>query len=70
MTTASKRKPRRRGWEPAPPDPGIIPGGIRDRAMRAVTPPAARTASPGGVRKVRGASSQRSTSNKFFDRNR
>jgi hypothetical protein len=25
-----------RKWEPAPPDPGIIPGGIRDRAMRAL----------------------------------
>ena len=35
--TALKRKPRRRECrEDAPPDPGIIPGGIRDRAMRAV----------------------------------
>jgi hypothetical protein len=25
-----------RKWEPAPPDPGIRPGGIRDRAMRAL----------------------------------
>jgi hypothetical protein len=23
-----------RNWKPAPPDPGIIPGGIRDRALR------------------------------------
>ena len=26
----------KRPWEPAPPDPGIKPGGIRDRALRAV----------------------------------
>lgn len=25
-----------RKWEPAPPDPGIKPGGIRDRVMQAV----------------------------------
>jgi hypothetical protein len=25
-----------RKWQPAPPDPGIKPGGIRDRAMQAV----------------------------------
>jgi hypothetical protein len=25
-----------RKWEPAPPDPGINPGGIRDRALRAL----------------------------------
>jgi hypothetical protein len=30
----ARRESRR--WEKAPPDPGIIPGGIRDRAMRAV----------------------------------
>src|SRR5262249_1346027 len=27
---------RKAPFEPAPPDPGIIPGGIRDRAMRAL----------------------------------
>jgi hypothetical protein len=26
---------RRKGYEPAPRDPGIKPGGIRDRAIRA-----------------------------------
>ena len=30
------RTPRRRkAWEPAPPDPGITPNGIRDRALQA-----------------------------------
>jgi hypothetical protein len=31
---------RSRAFEPAPPDPGIRPGGVRDRALRAlgVTP--------------------------------
>jgi hypothetical protein len=32
----AQRRKSRHGWESAPPDPGIIPGGIRDRAMRAV----------------------------------
>jgi RecA-family ATPase len=34
------RKERRgsEGFEEAPPDPGIIPGGIRDRALKAVRP--------------------------------
>ena len=30
----------RKRFEPAPPDPGIKPGGIRERALRAVRPPA------------------------------
>jgi hypothetical protein len=29
-------RPYKRRAEPAPPDPGIIPGGIRDRALRAL----------------------------------
>ena len=26
---------RRQNWQPAPPDPGVIPGGIRTRAWQA-----------------------------------
>jgi hypothetical protein len=33
---AEKQHPMRRKLTPAPPDPGIIPGGIRDRALEAV----------------------------------
>jgi hypothetical protein len=33
---AEGRHAKSRAWEPAPPDPGIRAGGIRDRAMRAV----------------------------------
>jgi hypothetical protein len=32
----SKPATLKRKFEPAPPDPGIIPGGIRDRALRAM----------------------------------
>ena len=35
-TTARVTASRSRAWEPAPPDPGIRPGGIRDRALRAL----------------------------------
>ena len=34
--TANREPRHRKRWEEVPPDPGIIPGGIRDRAMRAV----------------------------------
>jgi sRNA-binding protein len=34
---------RGKNWEPAPPDPGIIPGGIRDRALKAMQSAAARS---------------------------
>jgi hypothetical protein len=34
---ARKMLARLRGdWEPAPPDPGIVPGGIRDRAIKGI----------------------------------
>ena len=31
-------KKNMRTWEPAPPYPGIRPGGIADRALRNITP--------------------------------
>jgi hypothetical protein len=37
--TANREPPRRQRWEEIPPDPGIVPGGIRDRAMHAVGSP-------------------------------
>jgi hypothetical protein len=27
---------KRESWQPAPPDPGYVPGGIRERAIREV----------------------------------
>ena len=33
---ASHLRRTQRKFEPAPPDPGIVPGGVRDRAMRAM----------------------------------
>jgi hypothetical protein len=37
MTTAIRQRlPNRRRSEPAPPDPGVRPGSIRDRALRAL----------------------------------
>jgi len=33
---AAIQRSRRADWQPAPRDPGIRPGGIRDRAMRAL----------------------------------
>jgi hypothetical protein len=33
LKNAKHQKP---GWEPAPPDPGTIKDGIRDRALRAM----------------------------------
>ena len=36
MMAALYKAIRCKNWQPAPPDPGIIPGGIRDRAIKAM----------------------------------
>jgi hypothetical protein len=40
-----------RKWEPAPADPGIIPGGIRDRALRALAERGPRAEDPERTRR-------------------
>jgi hypothetical protein len=44
---------QRRPWEPAPRDPGIRPGGIRDRAMRAAEARGLLSENPEQIRRSR-----------------